>query len=147
MNLSTLVLSCLVLAALAGLVWSVKLATRKAISREEAEQRMGALNIDALAKLMDREEQLFLRARLPIRTFRQLQRKRMRVALAYLSDLSVVISAFDSASIDHLRTLIMRTRLQALRIWLFPSSPVDSLEIVPELRRFTNSSLNASNAI
>lgn len=146
MSPSTLILSCLVLAALAALVWSVKLATTKAMSREEAEERLSTFNIDALAKLMDREEQLFLRARLPITTFRQLQRKRMRVALAYLSDLSVVISAFDSASIDHLRMLIMRTRLHALKIWLFPSSPADSLKIVPELRRFTNNSLKTSNA-
>lgn len=139
MNIPALIISILIVAALVALIWSLRLAKAKAISREEAEQRMTAFNIEALAKLMDGSERDFLRSRLPPRIFRRIQRKRMRVALAYLSDLSTIVSLFDAASLGELRLLILRTRFQALRMWAFPSSSVAPCELVPAFQRLSKS--------
>jgi hypothetical protein len=137
MNMPSLMVLILVVAALVALIWSLRLASAKSISREEAEQRMTGFNIEALAKLMDNSERDFLRSRLPARTFRKIQRQRMRVALAYLSDLSKIISAFDASTIGELRLLILRTRFQAMRMWLFPSSAVAPCELPNALHRLS----------
>jgi hypothetical protein len=138
-NLPTLTISILIVAALAALLWSLGLAKAKSISSEEAEQRMTGFNIEALAKLMDRSERDFLRSRLAPGTFRRIQRKRMRVALVYLSDLSTIISAFDDKTLGDLRLLILRARFQALRMWAFPSSSVAPCELVHAFQRLSNS--------
>lgn len=138
MNTPAFIVSILAIAALAALIWSLRLAT-KHISREEAEQRMTEFNIEALAKLMDGAERDFLRSRLPRKTFRKIQRKRMRVALAYLSDLSTILSAFDASTIGEMRLLILRTRLQALRLWAFPTTSVPHCELVHAFQRLSKS--------
>jgi hypothetical protein len=138
MNIPALTISILVIAALAALIWSLRLATQR-ISREEAEQKMTEFNIEALAKLMDGAERDFLRSRLPKKSFRKIQRKRMRVALAYLSDLSTILSAFDANTIGEVRLQILRTRFQALRMWAFPSSSIAPCELVHAFHRLSKS--------
>jgi hypothetical protein len=139
MNIPALIIALLVVAALAALIWSVFLARAKRISRQEAEQRMSGFNIEALAKLMDVSERDFLRSRLAPRTFRTIQRKRMRVALAYLSDLSTILSSFDPSTLGELRLLILRARFQALRMWAFPSTSVEPCELIHAFQRLSKS--------
>jgi hypothetical protein len=115
---------------------SLRLALAESISREEAEQRMTGFNIEAPAKLIAQSGIFFA---LDCQTFRKIQRQRMRVALAYLSDLSKIISSFDPSTIGELRLLILRTRFQALRMWAFPSSSVVPCELVHAFQRLCKS--------
>ena len=52
-----------------------------------------AFDVDAFAALLNREDELFLRARLPYAEFNRLKRRRIRVAFLYLDRLSATLAA------------------------------------------------------
>jgi hypothetical protein len=141
MNGPSLIIAALALAALASFIWTLRFAIAKHITREEAQRRMTEFNIQALTKLLDASERDFLRARLPNQTFRRLHRRRMRVALMYLSDLSNILSAFDPSSIGEMRTLVLRARFQVIRMWLFPSITAADMDLATAFERLNKEAL------
>jgi hypothetical protein len=95
-------------------------------SREQAEAEMEDFNVAALKRLLSKSEQLFLKASVPPKRYRKIQRKRMRVALAYLSELNRLLSCFEEAEgVRSLRRTIARARFCAIRGWLFPDRLIE----------------------
>ena len=93
-----------VLIALAFVVVFAILAARRTKDLRDVDQALTtiqSLDIEAFRNLVDPEEEVFLRARLPAREFRKVKRERARAALAYvkaLSHASLQIARFGDAA-------------------------------------------------
>jgi hypothetical protein len=53
--------------------------------RRQSKQPIRPVDVQALRTLMDRDDELFLRERLPYSRFRRLKRRRIRVTMSYVS--------------------------------------------------------------
>jgi hypothetical protein len=98
--------------------------------------RLEDLNLAALANLMDPAEQKYLHQELSGPDFRRLHRRRMRVALAYLSELQDALpTASDSqthATLSRTRLLIMELRCRAVLSYVLPHMRVSAAKL-PQL--------------
>jgi hypothetical protein len=124
--------------ALATSLWFATRIARPRLNVAEAERQLKDFNIAALSRLLSQEEKAFLVSRLGQSCFAKIQRRRMRVALLYLSDLSAILNALHLAEASELRLLIAKARLTAMWAWLFPISALPNLDLQQSLQRLKN---------
>jgi hypothetical protein len=89
----SILIPILLILVVAGGTISVLLASRHfRVARVQAGSPR-PFDVDAFAALLDREDELFQRARLPYAEFSRLKRRRIRVAFLYLERLSATLAA------------------------------------------------------
>ncbi len=95
--------------------------------------RLEDVNVLALSNLMDPAEQEYLSRKLPPRDYRQIHRRRMRVALSYLRELEDALpSVADTSShsaLSRARLLILELRWRALLSYTLPSVKVNTRQL------------------
>jgi hypothetical protein len=93
-----------------------------------APSRLQEFNLDALAILLDPLEQQYLSQQLPPQKYRYIHRKRMRVALAYLTELENALPSSNhevaQAALSRARLLILQLRFRAICSFLLPKIKV-----------------------
>jgi len=92
------------------------------------------VNVQALSNLMDPAEQEYLSRKLPPRDYRQIHRRRMRVALAYLRELEHALpSAADASShsaLSRARLLILELRWRVIVSYILPNVKVNTADLI-----------------
>lgn len=98
--------------------------------------RLEDFNVAALSNLIDPAEQEYLHRHLSGPDFRRLHRRRMKVALAYLSELQDALPDFTTnathAAVSRTRLLILELRFRTILSYLVPHMKVNAPDL-PQL--------------
>jgi hypothetical protein len=89
----SILIPILLIVVVSGSTICVLLASRRLRGARVQASGLRPFDVDAFAALLDREDELFQRARLPYAEFSRLKRRRIRVAFLYLERLSATLAA------------------------------------------------------